>query len=269
MVHYLEPVPLPDPWKTYFKSAQKHKNNWGDLLNSCQPESLMSVPALPLCSRKSCYYHFRNSDTGRQRKLFLSFLPVLSGCISPFAQTETFIFLFPPKKKRNYWWNLIKSDEDYLAKHFWCWLPIGYAQWNGWWENAALLIKLPDLILWCSEKAAPLANASFPSSPEVRQHRADSCIWQERCLAALWKELCKQRHLLLLHGPHLFYLSWALAHRQGYTRNGCELRDTWVTPQQSFLCSTSRGVSVMAELLSLGSEQSWHHTAFTQLESTR
>lgn len=162
-------------------------------------ESLVSASSSSLCSRKSCYYHFRNSDTGRWRKLFLFFLPVLSGCISPFAQAEGWGFfrsiINKSKKKKS-------AGEDYLGKHFWGWSLTECVRWNGWWEQA---VPLPQLHYSHLSEAVQLANPSLPSCSGVEQRHADSCIWQERGLA-LQKELCKQRHLLLQGSPSLLQL---------------------------------------------------------------
>lgn len=94
--------------------------------------------------------------------------------------------------------------------------------------------------------------------------RADLCIRQERGLA-LQKELCKQKHLLTQHSPDSSSTP-GLWHLNKFTPGTATLW-TWNTqapPQQSFLCSTSQGTSMIAFLLSLGSKLPRHYTAFTQ-----
>lgn len=187
----------------------------------------------------------------------------------PFCTNWDFFFLFPKKKKKKklliklnkIGWRLSGKTLLMLAPHRVCTMkrmvrkcsPSDKTPW------------LNSLVLWKSSTASECLVPIQPWS------QAAPCrfVHLAREMSSGVMEGIVQAEAPPPAWPHLFHLSWALAHRQGYTRNGCELRDMWVTPQQSFLCSTSRGVSVMAELLSLGSEQPWHHTAFTQLESTR
>lgn len=143
--------------------------------------------------------------------------------VYPLLHKLRLFFSVSQKKKLLIKLNKIKSDEDYLAKHFWCWLPTGYAQWNGWWENVALLTKLPDfssLVLWKSSTASecliPIQSWS-QAAPCRFVHLA------REMSSSVMEGIVQAETPPPSARPHLFHLPWALAHRQGYTRNGCEL----------------------------------------------
>lgn len=77
------------------------------------------MPALPVCAPGKAaltVHHFRNSDTGRWRKLFLFFSPILADQYSLLLQKFTFV-------KRDKMQKLTKwaQTENSIEQHCWSW----------------------------------------------------------------------------------------------------------------------------------------------------
>lgn len=178
MVGYLHSNPLPNPWKKKKKKkliSREHKDTrtirqFASFLTGCKSD---------VCA---------NSSSTFQKKLLLSLQNQWhrkAEEVTPFCQFPQTVY--PLLQNQIFYYYYFRNcleiiSEDCLEKHFQYWLLTGCAYCN--WIVRKCIPSDTNLQLYFfgAMRAARLANALFPSSPEVNQHQADPCIWLDTVL---------------------------------------------------------------------------------------
>lgn len=161
--------------KTYFKRTQKHKNN----------KAVCLIPArLKVWCLCQHFFHVPEKAaittsepvTQEGRKSY-SFLP-FPQTVYPLLHNQKYFIIIIYFRKY-----LEIISEDCLEKCFQYWILIGCLYCNWMVRKLIPSDRTLQLHFFGALRAAQLANALFPSSPEVKHHQADSCTWFDTLLS--------------------------------------------------------------------------------------